>query len=404
MAFRRTGSSYYQIRRRKLPGYGDSGQISAGTRNKKLAERMEQALEDLAERALIEPRYRALLEAVCRDHSIAPADLLAKRRELDALLVALTDPKLTDAVTAFEKGADWTHVTRAGMRQLLEYSPAGARLSYLTAKVITTMCHTAMEAPEREATRKRNTVTRCLKRSISQLLRFSLGNAKRNEIFADVNFSSEDDTREVHLEPAQLSALLAACHDLGNPELAVVIKAALLTSADRGVLLAGEAHHGKVCRGLLVRDLKIYHDSGKHWGEVYLWDTKTKARTRTVAIPDSLAKDLLTMAAGRDQGDPVFSISYRDLDYAWKAVRSRAGLPNVRFKDLRAQMSQYAEEAGIPLTVVQRGMGQSDVATTRRYQQRKTVFTREHASLTEAAMGLTSLHSSLQRQPTTILE
>lgn len=358
---------------------------------------MEQALEDLAERALIEPRYRALIEALCRDHALEPADLLSKRHELDALLVALADPKLTDAVRAFEQGADWSHVTRAGMRQLLEYSPAGARLSYLTAKVITTMCHTAMEAPEKEGRRKRNTVARCLKRSISQLLRFSLGKARRNEIFEDVNFSSEDDTREVHLEPKAIRALLAACHDLGNPELAVVIKTALLTSADRGVLLAGGAHHGKVCRGLLVRDLKIHQDSDRHWGEVFLLDRKTKARTRTVAIPDSLARDLLCLAIGRDQDDPVFSIRYRELDFLWKAVRSEAGLPGVRFKDLRAQMSQYAEEAGIPLTVVQRGMGQSDVATTRRYQQRRTVFTREHASLTEEAMGLAGLQSSLHR-------
>jgi integrase len=399
MAYRRTGSPHYQIRRRKLIGYGDTGQITSRTKNKKVAERMEQALEDLAEKALIEPRYRGILEAVCRDHTISPGELLAARNRLDSILVAVTDPKLTEAVAAFERGATWSHVTRAGIGQLLMYAPAGARLSFLTAKTITTLCHTAMEAPEREGTRHRNTVNRCLKRTISKLLRFSLGNARRNAIFADVEFSPVDDTREVHLDPAEIGSLLSACHDLGYSELSVVIRMALMTSADRAVLLAGDAHHGKVCRGLLVRDVKVLEDAEGRWGEIYLWDTKTRSRTRTVAISANLATDLLHLALGKDLDEPVFSIAYRELDYLWKATRRKAGLNHVRFKDLRAQMSQYAELAGVPLTVVTRGMGQSNVGMTRRYQQRRAVFGRGHAAAVEDQMGLASLQQSLQAGP-----
>jgi integrase len=398
MAFRRKGSPFYQIRRKKLIGYGDTGQLSAGTTNKKIADRMEQAIEDLAERALIEPRYRTLLDAVCRDRALEPSSLLASRHDLDALLVSLTDPKLVDAIDAFEKGATWSHVTRVGINQLLRYAPAGAKLSFLTAKAITTLCHKAMEAPEREGNRQRNTVVRQLKRSISMLLRFSLGNARRDLIFADVKFSSEDDTREVHLDPSQIQALLAACQELGYAELGVVIRTALLTSADRSVLLAGPAHHGLRARGLLVRDVRVYTADTKYWGEVHLTDKKSKSRTRTVSIPHSLASDLLTLAQGKDPDEPIFSIPYRDLDYVWQAARAKAGLSGVRFKDLRAQISQYGEEAGVPLTILQRGMGHSNDAMTRRYQQRETVLTREHAEAIESAMGLSSLQSSLQRQ------
>lgn len=156
-------------------------------------------------------------------------------------------------------------------------------------------------------------------------------------------------------------------------------------------------------RGLLTRDIRIYKDEEGCWGEVYLWDTKTQARTRTVAIPNSLAADLLTLSAGRGPDDPIFSIAYRDLDFVWKAARSRAGLTDVRFKDLRAQMSQYAEEAGIPLTIVQRGMGQSNVAMTRRYQQRRAVFDREHAAKVEHAMQLGRPQTSLHKEITPVV-
>ncbi len=396
MAFQRKGSPLYQIRRRRLVGYGDTGQISSGTANKKLAARMEEALEDLAETALIEPRYRVLLDAVCRDHSVSPAELLASRRDLDTLLVSIDDPRLTEAASDFRRGFSGSHVTELGLAQLLEYTPAGARLSYLTAKTITTLCHTAMEAPEKEGTRHRNTVVRQFKRTVSQLLRFHLGKARRNEIFADVEFTAVNDTRKVHLSPDDIRRLLDACHTCGYPELAVVVQTALLTSADRSVLLAGPSHRGKVTRGLLVGDLRIYADEQGHWGEVHLQDTKTASRTRTVTITGILAHDLLQLAAGKGPSDPVFSISYRDLDYPWKAARSKAGLDGVRFKDLRAQISQYGEEAGIPLTILQGAMGHSDNVMTRRYQQREAIFTRSHADAVLGAMGMPSLQSSLQ--------
>lgn len=395
MAFLRKGSKYYQIRRRRLIGFGDTGQLSSGTKNKKLADRMEQAIEDLAERALIEPRYRSLVEAVCCDHTVAPADLLVSRHDLDKLLVTLNDPTLRDAVDAFRAGTAVSNSSEIGLKQLLLYAPSTARLSYLDAKTITSLCRTAMQAPEKEGVRQRNSVVRCFKRAVSQLLRFHLGNAARNAIFADVLFSSEDDTREVHLGPEDIHRLLEACHSTGYPELAVIVQTALLTSADRGVLLKGTRKQ-RQCRGLLVSDVRVFHDGGEYWGTVYLSDPKTAGRTRTVTIPGFLAQDLLALAAGKAPHDPIFDLEYQQLDYRWHPAREAAGLKHLRFKDLRAQISQYGEEAGVPLTVLVDTMGHGDEAMTRRYQRRQTAFTREHAEAIGVAMGIASLQPSLQ--------
>ncbi|MBN4056261.1 tyrosine-type recombinase/integrase [Rhodothermus sp. AH-315-K08] len=395
MAFRRDRSVYYMIRRRKLIGYGDTGQISSRTKNKKIAERMEQAIEDLADRALIEPRYRSLLDAVCRDHTLEPSELLASRHDLDLLLVTLTDPTMADAVDSFYKGFAVSYSLKIGLNQLLLYAPASARLSFLDAKMITTLCHKAMQAPEKEGGRQRNSVVRCLKRAVSQLIRFHLGNARRNVIFADVQFQAEDDTREVHLSQDQIRSLLLACHELNRQELAVIIRTALLTSADRAVLLAGPSQRRNVARGLLVRDVHIFWRMAATGAKSTSTTPRTSRGHEQVSIGHSLAVDLLMLSRGRNAGDPIFSIAYRDLDYPWKEARAKAGLKHVRFKDLRAQISQYGEEAGIPLTILQAAMGHSDDSMTRRYQQRQTLFTRDHADAIEESMGMSSLHLSL---------
>lgn len=224
-------------------------------------------------------------------------------------------------------------------------------------------------------------------RAISKLLRFKLSNAERDRIFADVQYSKEDDTREVHPSPEEIGRLLQACETIDCHELAVVIRMALQTSADRGVLLAGRSL-AKETRGLLIRDVTIFKDNkqGTYSGEVFLQDTKTNNRSRSVPLTDSLCRELLVLCNNKAPDDPVFSISYQALDHLWKKVKKKAGLEEIRFKDLRAQTAIYGEEAGVPQTVLQRVMGHSDEAMTRRYQQRATVLTSSQAASIEGAM------------------
>ena len=50
--------------------------------------------------------------------------------------------------------------------------------------------------------------------------------------------------------------------------------------------------------------------TGRYEGEVYLPDTKTKTRTRTVRITDHLCRELVVLTKGKDPDDPVFNMKY----------------------------------------------------------------------------------------------
>ncbi|MEZ4699266.1 MAG: site-specific integrase [Rhodothermales bacterium] len=384
MPYKREGSPYYQIRRRRLAGYGDTGVLSSKVGSKKLARDMERVLEELAHKALEDASWYGLLDAVCREKTVPMPDLLKARNigTLEGLKRSLTDPTLTEAVAAYQRAAPQNRSAIIGLRMLMRYAPAGMRLGDLTSRTITKLC---IEAEEDG--RKRNTVRRSMLRGISLLLRFHIGNAERNRIFADVVFHGENDTREVHLTPAELRRLFTAMKELGYAELGTIVRTALLTSADRGVLLAGQ-NMGQQLRGLRVRDLTIYLDSqsGEYSGEVFLHDTKAKNRSRSVPLTDSLCRELLVCCKGKDPDSTVFEMKYQQLDFQWKAARRQAGLKGIRFKDLRAQTAIYAEEAGIPITVAQKTLGHSNEMMTRRYQQRAAVLSIDQAQAIESAM------------------
>ena len=388
MPYKRDHSPYYYVRRRRLPGYGDTGRLSTQGRSKKIAHDMERLLEDLAQRALADPAWYGLLDAVCRAKTITLAELLRARNtgSLEGLKKSLHDPLLIDAAGAFLSASERTRAVRVGMTHLLHYAGLlhgpSARLSVLDARAITALCQRA----ERDG-RKRNSVRRYILRAISLLLRHHLGRAERDRLFADVDFPAVDDTREVHLSPAEIQRLLSACSEMGYSELALIIRLALQTSADRGVLLGGR-HDGKRHRGLLVRDLRIWqdHQAGTFSGEVHLRDTKTESRSRSVPLTEAMCRELLALCKMKGPDEAVFSTTYLGLDYIWRRARQRAGLEHVRFKDLRAQISIYGEEVGIPLTVLSKTMGHAGEAMTRRYQQRAAVLSAHQAEAIEEAM------------------
>lgn len=383
MAYKRPESSYYYVRRKNLPGFGDTGAISSRSKSKRVAERMERLLEELAERALVEPKWRELLEAVV-DRELSLPDLLRSKseRRLPALLRSLHDPPLEEVVESFRPTLNDRNVGY-GLDKLLELAPDAARLSYLQdAKTVTDLCVRCEEVYEI----KRTSVHRQLLRGISLLLRHECGNHERDRIFADVQYERPDDTRDVHLTPAQIEALLQACEEYGYDELQTLIRTALLTSADRGVLLSGKRGTSGSERGLLVRDVQIYEEDGTYSGQVHLPDGKEKSRRRTVSFGDRLARELLLLAQGKEPSDPIFSIEYQDLDYPWQNVREAAGLEHVRFKDLRAQTAIYAQRAGIPQAVIQSVMGHRSAEMTRRYQRHEAAMTKSQAGALEPAM------------------
>jgi hypothetical protein len=377
MPQRRQGTANYQVNR-VLPGYGRSGLITCKTKRKRTADAMERALIELAEKALIDDQWRALLDAIVRDHAVDLPTLLQHTNsgKLEVLLRTLTDPLLKDVVASGkERWADMRENV-IGLDYLLEVAPKGAKLSAIcSGKVITELCHKL----EKKRSMKRNSVRRYMLQAVSKLLTHELGKAERNRIFADVRYSEEDDSREVHLTPEEITRLIDASINLGYEEMALIIRVALVTSADRGVLVAGERYHGEVARGLLVKDLKK--------GALYLDDTKTKYRQRTVPISATLAAMLRAKVDGKKPDEPVFDLKYRQMDYQWKHIRQAAGLSHLRFKDLRKATGQYGESVGIAQTKIVASYGHGDTAMTRQYQKHRAVMSADEVEAIEAAMG-----------------
>lgn len=382
MPFKISRSPYWQIEKR-LAGYGFTGRLSSGVKDRGIAVRMETLLHDIAAKALADPAWYPLLDAVCKHpRTINLPDLLraSSSGRLIALRRQLTDPLIPDAVAAFEAANTTDRQIAAGLRYLV--SNAGSlRLGDITARKINELC-AAYEA----SGLLRNSVHRQLWQGISKLLRFHLGGAARDAIFQDVRYSTNDDTREVYLSADDIARLMDACEVLGYHELGVIIRLALLTSADRGVLLSGRAHGGRHSRGLLRRDVSIFGSEERMHGTVYLSDSKTETRSRTVPIPDAMCRELLALGAGLGPDDPMFRTQYFEMDAPWQRVRKAASLERVRFKDLRAQTAIHIEESGIPATVAQRTLGHSSPAMTRRYLRRAVTMTAEQAEQLSASM------------------
>ncbi|MEM6327829.1 MAG: hypothetical protein AAF791_11985, partial [Bacteroidota bacterium] len=352
MPYKRPGSSRYQIRRRNLVGVGDTGVLTTQTRNLALARRMEQALEDLAERALVEPSYRAVLEAVIQKRLPLP-DLLSAHSQgtVGDLRTALVDPPLADCLARFvERTPDGRERTKRkyAAEMVVGIAPVRARLSWIrNPRQVTALLHAAERGEPADADgtlrpRKRNTVRRYALRAISHVLRTELGQAERNRILQDVQFAGEDDTREVALTGDDVTRLLSACTTLhgqhprlGFDELGAAVRLMLQTSADRGVVFAGATGNTeRPAPGLTVGQIRIYAESDTeaevYSGEMLLRDRKTKDRTRTVPLTDGLCRVLLPFVVGKAPDAQVFSLSYAQVDHRWRRARALAGLPSLR--------------------------------------------------------------------------
>ena len=386
MPYKRSDSPYYYIRRRQLLGYGDTGRISSGVTSKRIAADMERCLEEVAAKALLDPAWRDLLDAVCKSRTLPPAELLAARNRgtLHALKKRLADPPLEAAIAQYLAHGVRDRNVELGLQQVQAAAPPGARLSIFRDGTYITRFLSGLEGPDR----KRNTVCRQAKRAISLLLRYHLGNAERDRIFADVHYEAEDDTRQTYLSPQDIQRLFDACEEFGYHELAVIIMVALQTSADRGVMLSGPGSHGRYYRGILSRDVEIFRDNetGRYSGHVYLNDGKTQDRSRTIPITDRLCRELLVCLKGKRPDQPVFDVQYRDLDYPWKRVRQAAGLTDITLKDLRHQFAIYAQRASVPGVITSRAMGHASETMTARYRRYAAEMTHDQAAAIEAAM------------------
>ena len=279
--------------------------------------------------------------------------------------------------------------TRNGLSLLLELTPPSTRLTYLRqARNIMQICAAAEAGSPQRAPMKRNSVRRTLLNGISKLLRYHLGTAVRNEIFAGVNYAKEKDGREVFLTASELAALLEACRHEEDAEaypyvreLRTIVRMALVTGADRTPVL-----------DLKVKDVELVTDHQTHrmQGTVHVRDSKSDARPRTVAITHSMCQELRPLVLGKEPVERIFSLDRHQLRYWFDKARDKAGRSHARFKDLRHQFGIYSEKAGLEHSRIRNAMGHKDDATTLRYKLYEVVLDVDSAERIERAMGLSA--------------
>lgn len=137
-------------------------------------------------------------------------------------------------------------------------------------------------------------------------------------------------------------------------------------------------------------------------GPYRLTGTKT-GETREIPLPAFVAEALRVRLAERDAeqraakvyapNDFVFcdlagnSVPLQSL-YAWfKVALGRAGLPDMRWHDLRATTVTLLLDMGVDLLTIQRIVGHRDLATTQRYVGKTPTAMRGAADRLEGAMG-----------------
>lgn len=393
MPYKRPNSKYYRLKL-ELPGYGSTGQLSCRTTKKVVAQQMEGLLRTIAERGLVEPQWHVLLDAVTNG-SISLPELLKSDKE-GSLMVYLRkakDPTLDEAIEQYV-ATDPDYITRKGLDLLrrmarLEFGDAPSFGVLRSGKNISLLCARAKrEGSERgDGSLKQNSVRRLLYDSCSKLVAFHLGPAERDNIFASVDFRRVDDRRDVWLNAEEVAALLEACEDWFRP----FVLTAISTGADRSPLMR-----------MLVRDVEIIRDEemGRLTGTVYLRDTKTDSRSRSVPIVDPVSRAMQPLLEGKGPDDRVFEgpsdparsrsepITASQVRYWFEKARSRAGLGHVRFKDLRHTWAVNADRAGLSLGKMQANMGHTLDETTVRYTKRQVRLEQADAERVAKQMGL----------------
>jgi integrase len=155
--------------------------------------------------------------------------------------------------------------------------------------------------------------------------------------------------RERFLSDPERKALLAACEASPCPALSPLVRLALATGARKGELL-----------GLLWRDVSLPHR------RVTFRDTKNND-TRTVPLAAPAVEALQAWRKVRLPVAEVFPIPAPTIDKAWQAARAEAGLPDVRFHDLRHSAASYLAMSGASLMDIAAILGHKTLAMVKRY-------------------------------------
>jgi integrase len=343
--------------------------LSTGVKDKTTARAVEQSLRELATSG-----YADLVEQVSL-RKLQPLDLYVARlrgeSELERIRKSSTDSLLTDVVAAYKPLASDKRI-KAGLKQLLELAPTGARFSYLeTPKHLSEMYARAVEAG-----RMPNSVRRSLHRAVSDLLHHELGRGRMLGIMADVKIPSANDERVVMLSADEIAAVLRHA----DYEIQPAIGLALTTGIDRGPMLALRARDFDPTTGIL-----------------WVPDTKTGARPRKLELSPEAQAYVRMAATGRESHEKLFDLTEQQVRSRWEAIREKIGRPDVRWKDFRGIFATYFLEAGGSPRELQNILGHAALNMTLRYVRRLPVRSGPQMGGAAAKMGLGRAHLRIEK-------
>jgi len=185
-------------------------------------------------------------------------------------------------------------------------------------------------------------------RYVAQLKRmFSLavewGYAKSNPAQRVRQFSEYEFIKERILTPTEEAALLRECHGQLKP----LVIAALNTGMRRGELLALRWEDIDLRRGLI-------------------WVKKSKSgKQRAVPINQTLRAILRELPSFDRRQGPVFEPV--NTQACFEKARAGAGMPELRFHDLRHTFATRLVDRGVDIITIQKLLGHSTVVITQRY-------------------------------------
>jgi integrase len=343
-AFRVKQSPIYRIEPTiggvKLP------RMSTFTRDKKVAEQMENALHTLANSG-----YSDLIEQL-RDGAVTLREIWhahmkpAKARvdALDALRTRKDDPLLSEVVPARKAKASDARV-KSGYDQLLEYAPDNARVSWLLVSTnVTELYEDAL------ADREPNSVRRSLHRAVCDLLTSKYGRGRMLAVMADAVVPSEQDERLVEVTKKEIQLLTDPANS--DPIFVNAVGFALTSGIDQGPML------------------RLFPTSVDESGVITVPDTKNTTRWRKFKLDDEALRYFRLASAGKADNERVFPWTRDQVRDRWEALRKRIGRTDLRWKDLRGVFATYFLQAGNSPRELQHILGHSAMNMTLRYVKR----------------------------------
>lgn len=363
-AYQVGGRGPFRIGPKRLPGGVEIGRISTGTKDKRLADAMERCVDELAVQGWGD--LVARLGSDLRLPDLYAAKILGPG-ELQRLRERKTIPPLIEVLYKAERFIQDPRA-RHGVGELRTYleelGALGETFAWLQdpANLNDLYAH-ALE----ESGKPPNSLRRSLHRAVAEILSHELGRGKMLGIMADVTKPSADDERDVDLTPKEIGKLLEALDEEARP----VAELGLLSGIDLTPILR-------------IRPRDYDADAG----DVAVDDRKAESRKRRIALSSAAESIIRRHAAGRDESEPIFGLTRWAFRHRFDTAKKTAGLPELRFKDLRGVFAtNYLRAGGSPKELMHI-LGHSSMTMTLRYVRRLPVGKRVEMEAAAEKMGL----------------